>query len=207
MSERDEDYEHRLAVLMQSYCNKSHGCYDPEFKTKIDKLYPPSKIAQNKQDLLELGRRITKLDVLYGVFSQYTAPRSPMYDSEFTELYERTYPGHRDKGGNFTKARILALKRALTPKDADYLGLKRFLAPSSDCYDPEFAKLYRELHPSQKDSKSKKVMLLGLGRRVTMTDELFWNYNSYTSPSNKCYDPEFAKLYDETYPSKRKRGK
>lgn len=200
--------ERRLGILFYSYLNPNRVSFNQDFKTWIDQHCPPKQnMSATKEELLSLTCRITdNTHPLYRRLRSYSAPspENSCYDPEFTRLYNEKFPPIQGPASvEYKKQALLALgRRPQIEEKLLHSALSRFTSPTHPQFDPEFTKLFKESFEPKRgtttESRRKRHELITLGHRVQKSDPLYIAYKNYMRT-----DPEFAKLYNETYPSKR----
>lgn len=202
-----------LFAAAYAYMAPAKPQYDPEFTKEYNRLYPSKRDMAAKKakkaELLSLGYRVTtNAHPLYRNLRSYTAPspKNQSYDPEFTKLYNEKYPPVQGpEAAKQKKRQLLALGRR--PKNEGeekplYDAMHRFTSPNSPAFDPDFTEQFRANFTPERttgEGRRKRQELLTMGRRVRKDDPLYTAWNNYRR------DPEFAKLYDETYPPKRRK--
>ena len=180
----------------------------------VDRLASQKDSSGKKKLLLELARngeaRPGRNSPLGWALVSYTSPSQITYDPDFDKQIRKLVPQWFLNNSVEKKKLLLEMARngEEKPRFDSPLGnaLRNYTSSKKKCYDPDFDKQIRKLAPKWflDSAAEKKELLLKMARngepRPKRNTPLGWALVSYTSPSQKPYDPDFAKQIRKLVP-------
>ena len=212
-----------LGQALGSYIgHQTQGSFDPEFKSKLEKLAPEwflDSAAENKKQLLEMAKQGEPKPQYSNTglaLDSYIRSYSGSYDSDFKNRIEKLAPQWFIDTVAEKKIKLLDIAKsgATRPHGRHPLGatLCRYTSPSQLCYDPTFKNKIQKLAPEWfvKSSNENKKQLLEMAKNGKpkphyKNHPLGGVFNNYIN--GRCYDSAFRRKIKKLAPNWLIKGK